>query len=257
MINGVNVYYYIIQIVLGIITGLFSAIGAVRYRDEKKIFCKDTYRNIKLEGIPHLYIIILSNIAINIILLYFIGIAPTFIANLNLIKYMLITPLLIITFVVDAKIREIPDRVTLFLFQLSLINILILGFLNINLALDAIYGGLIGGGIFVVLAILGKLVYRKEAMGMGDVKLMGPLGSLLGFSMTLNLTLLAFILAAIIGVTVLIIRKSRRNDDGYVPFGPFLVVSSYIMMVIPNNFILEQFLRFSNFLSEQLMRLFS
>ncbi len=255
MINGINVYYYIIQIVLGIIVGLFSAVGVTRYKDEKKIFSKETFRNIKLEGIPNLYIIILSNIAIYLLLLYFIGISPTFVANINLIKYMLVTPLLIITFIVDFKIREIPNRVTLFLFQLSLINILVLGLLNVNLALDSIYGGLIGGGIFVVLTVLGKLVYRKEAMGMGDIKLMGPLGALLGFSITLNLTLLAFILAAIVGITVLIIRRSKKNKDGYVPFGPFLVISAYIMMILPNNYILDQFMVFSNFLAEQLSKL--
>ena len=255
MINGTNVYYYIIQIILGIIAGLFSALGVIRYKDEKKMFSKETYRDIRLEGIPNLYTIILSNIVIYLALLYFIGISPTFVANINLIKYMLITPLLIITFVVDFRIREIPNRVTLFLFQLALLNILILGFLNVNLALDSIYGGLIGGGIFIALTVVGKLVYRKEAMGMGDVKLMGPLGALLGFSMTLNVTLLAFILAAIIGVTVLIVRRTRRNDDGYVPFGPFLVIASFVMMIIPNNYILEQFMNFSNFLAEQLMKL--
>lgn len=177
MINGVEVYYYLIQIFLGIIAGVFSAIGIIRYKDEKKIFCKETYRNIRLEGIPKVYILIFLNIIIYLVLLYFIGISTTFLGNFNLIKYMLITPLLIITFVVDFKIREIPNRVTLFLFQLSLINILILGFVNVNLALDSIYGGLICGGIFLFLAIVGKLIYRKEAMGMGDVKLMGPLRS--------------------------------------------------------------------------------
>ncbi len=255
MINGINVYYYIIQLVLGIISGVFASIGVMRYKDEKKMFCKDTIKEIKLIGIPNLYIIIISNIVIYLGLLYFVGIAPTFVANINLIKYMIITPLLIITFLVDVRIREIPDRVTLFLFQLSLINILLLGFLNVNLALDAIYGGLFGGGVFLALAMIGKLVYRKEAMGMGDVKLMGPLGTILGFSMTLNLTLLAFILAAIIGITVLIIRRSKNNDDGYVPFGPFLVISAYVMMLIPNNYIIEQFMKFSSFLADQLVKL--
>lgn len=75
--------------------------------------------------------------------------------------------------------------------------------------------------------------------------------------MTINITLLAFILAAIIGIIVLIIRKSKNNDDGYVPFGPFLVVSSYIMMILPNNYIIEQFMNFSKFLSELLMKLFN
>lgn len=157
---------------------MFSALGIVRYKDEKRIFCKETYRNIRLEGIPNIYLITFLNIIIYLVLLYFIGISNTFLGNFNLIKYMLITPFLIITFVVDLKLREIPDRVTLFLFQLSLINILILGFININLCLDSIYGGLIGGGIFLSLGIIGKLIYRKEAMGMGDVKLMGPLRSI-------------------------------------------------------------------------------
>lgn len=75
--------------------------------------------------------------------------------------------------------------------------------------------------------------------------------------MTLNITLLAFIFAAIIGVIVLIIRKSKKNDDGYVPFGPFLVISSFIMMILPNNYIIEQFINFSKFLSNLLMKIFS
>ena len=257
MINGIGVYYYFIQIILGIIAGMFSAMGTIRYRDEKRIFSRENFKNIKLEGIPGVYLNIAANVIIYLVLLYFIGIAPTFIANLNLIKYMLISPLLIITFNVDLKIREIPDRVTLFLFEIALINILVLGFINVNLALDAIYGGLIGGGIFLSLAVLGRLFYGKEAMGMGDVKLMGPLGSILGVTMTLNLTLLAFIISSIIGILVLIIRKNKNDDDAYVPFGPFLVISAYIMMIIPNNYIIEQFLNFTSFISESIMKLFS
>ena len=257
MINGINVYYYFIQIILGIIAGVFSAIGTIRYKDEKRIFSRENFNNIKLEGIPKLYLNIAANVAIYLILLYFIGIAPTFIANLNLIKYMLITPLLVITFTVDLKIREIPNRVTLFLFEIALINILLLGFINVNLALDAIYGGLIGGGVFIALAVLGRLFYGKEAMGMGDVKLMGPLGSILGVTMTLNLTLLAFILSSIIGIIALIVRRKKGDDDAYVPFGPFLVISAYVMMIIPNNYIIEVFLKFTDYLSSLIIGLFN
>lgn len=255
MINGINVYYYIIQIVLGIIAGTFSAIAVIRYKDEKKVFCKETLDLIKRDGIPNLYTIILVNIGIYLVLLYFIGISTTFLGNLNLIKYMLITPLLIVTFVVDVKLREIPNRVTLFLFELALINILILAFSNVNISLDAIYGALFGAGVFIFLNIFGKLIYRQEAMGMGDVKLMGPLGAILGFTMTINLTLIAFVLASVIGILVLLVRKTKKDEDGHIPFGPFLVISAYIMMVLPHNYAIEQFLRFSNFLSEVLMKL--
>ena len=257
MINGINVYYYIIQIFLGIIAGIYSAIGVIRYKDEKRVFSKETIKTIKDSGIPNLYSIIFINILIYLLLLYFKGISATFLGNLNLVKYMLITPFLIVTFVVDFKTREIPDRVTLILFELSILNIFLLGFLNINMAIDSIYGGITGGGIFIILALLGRLIYRKEAMGMGDVKLMGPLGAILGLTMTLNLTFLAFILAAVIGIIVIIIRKSKKQDDAYIPFGPFLVFASYIMMIIPNNYIIEQFLRFSNSLSGLLIKVFS
>lgn len=74
--------------------------------------------------------------------------------------------------------------------------------------------------------------------------------------MTLNVTLLAFILAAIIGVIVLIIRKSKDDSDGYVPFGPFLVISIFLMMILPNNYIIEQFIKFSKAISEILMNIF-
>src|SRR6266850_3925613 len=44
----------------------------------------------------------------------------------------------------------------------------------------AAFGAVAGGGLIWLIGVLGKLVFRKEAMGFGDVKLMAFLGAFLG-----------------------------------------------------------------------------
>ena len=43
--------------------------------------------------------------------------------------------------------------------------------------LDKLLGLAIGGGIFLIITLIGGLIAGKEAMGFGDVKLMGASGN--------------------------------------------------------------------------------
>lgn len=255
MINDVHVAYYIVQIILGIISGVFASIGATVFRDEKRFFSKNTISAIK-KGIPQIYLITFLNIVIYLLLLYSFKVSSYFVNNLNLIKYMVITPLLLITFFVDLDIREIPNRVTLLLFEIAVCYVFIGGYININIAKDALFGGLVGGGIFVLLALIGGAIAGKETMGMGDIKLMFPLGAILGLSMTLNLILFAFILSAVISIGIIIVRKIQKKDDLYIPFGPFLTVSAFLMMFLPTSYITNSFIGFSEFLAGELLKIF-
>jgi leader peptidase (prepilin peptidase)/N-methyltransferase len=45
---------------------------------------------------------------------------------------------------------------------------------------DSLLGILAGGGIILVVGYVGKWVFKKEAMGDGDVKLMAMIGAFLG-----------------------------------------------------------------------------
>ena len=90
----------------------------------------------------------------------------------------------------------------------------------------AVLGAIIGGGLIWLIGVLGKLVFRKEAMGFGDVKLMAFLGAFLGPQATVMSLFLAVFLGAMFGIGKLIVVRRM----GYVPFGPFLSAGALLMV---------------------------
>ena len=99
-----------------------------------------------------------------------------------------------------------------------------------------------GGIVFGLITLLGKLIAGKETMGMGDVKLIATLGLFFGVSNILQISLLSFVIAAIVSIVVLIIRAIKKKDDKYISFGPFIVISTIICILAPQNIILNTFL---------------
>src|SRR5688572_5192732 len=90
----------------------------------------------------------------------------------------------------------------------------------------AALGAILGAGFIWLIGVLGKLIFRKEAMGFGDVKLMAFLGAFLGPQATVMALFLSVFLGAMFGIGKLI--AVRRM--GYVPFGPFLSAGALIMV---------------------------
>ena len=70
-------------------------------------------------------------------------------------------------------------------------------------------------------------------MGMGDVKLMGALGLYFGRFDIAIISVLSFLIAAIICVGIVLAKKNRK--DGYIPFGPFIVMATIIAIFVPTN----------------------
>ena len=173
---------------------------------------------------------------IYVLLLYKFGLQPEFIQNLDLIKYMLLTPLLFSVAVIDFKENIIPNRLLLTMAEIGLLLTFIYGISDINLAMDMLLGMLVGTVIFGILTLLGRLVSGKDAMGMGDVKLMAALGLFFGSSNILAISIISFLLGAIISI-ILILSKKRKIDD-YIPFGPFIVIAAYISIFVPFSAIL-------------------
>jgi leader peptidase (prepilin peptidase)/N-methyltransferase len=92
---------------------------------------------------------------------------------------------------------------------------------------------LTGGGIFLLITLIGRAIAGKEAMGLGDVKLMGALGLYFGVFKISLISVLAFLIGAIISIIILITKKNRK--DGYIPFGPFIVLASTTAIFVPTN----------------------
>lgn len=92
-------------------------------------------------------------------------------------------------------------------------------------------GYLVGGGIVWVIRILGTLAFGREAMGIGDVHLLGAIGAVLGWFDALLIFFLApfvaigwLILSAGLGT---LIRTGRRE----LPFGPHLAAAALLLML--------------------------
>ena len=107
--------------------------------------------------------------------------------------------------------------------------------------------------IFLIITGIGSFIAGKEAMGMGDVKLVGALGLFFGLKNILAIAVCSFLLGAIIGVFLMIIRKTKSKD--YIPFGPFIVASTIILMLTPEGFLFT--ILWTIFSGEWLLKLFN
>ena len=169
-INDVHILSYVGVGLLAAIIGWFINWANLRLPEEKKVFSKEIfkqYKKVKINGW-----IIISMIFSYIALVYFCGIHKDFYANLTLIKFAILIPMLLSAFVIDYRLQIIPNRLNLTMFEIGLLITFIYGISNINIAREMLLGMVAGAGIFLLITLVGGLIAGKEAMGFGDVKLM-------------------------------------------------------------------------------------
>ncbi len=138
-----------------------------------------------------------------------------------------VSALLVISFI-DIDHRIIPDNI-------SLPGIL-LGFLASFLLplhwYESLLGILGGGGVILAVGYLGELVFKKEAMGGGDVKLLAMIGAFLGW----KLALLTIFFGSLVGAAIGVVMKLFTGDD-YIPFGPFLSIGALAALFFGERFL--------------------
>lgn len=228
--NDVHIAYYVVAALIGLIVGQLTDWANKRLPEYKSVISKDIIREYKLNFKPN-YILMLLTATIYVTLLYTFGIKDTLVANLDLIKYFILTPMLLSVFVIDYKLQIIPNRLNLTIFEVGFLFAFLYGLSNVAITINMLLGMLAGGGIFLLITLLGGLFYGKEAMGFGDVKLMGALGLFFGLSNIVIITLVSFLIGAILSI-VLLVTKIKKSDE-YIPFGPFIVIATFISMYVP------------------------
>ncbi|SMB94969.1 type 4 prepilin peptidase 1 Aspartic peptidase. MEROPS family A24A [Desulfonispora thiosulfatigenes DSM 11270] len=145
------------------------------------------------------------------------------------LKYAILASLLLVIAVIDYHLQIIPDECNLFGLIVSGAFIIFYNFSYTSL-IDAIFGLLLGGGIFLVIALV-----SKGGMGGGDIKLMGVLGLALGVKDILLITFLSFIIGAVFSLFLLGFKLKKRKDP--IAFGPFISVAALITMLYGTNII--------------------
>lgn len=229
-INDVHIAYYLIAAILGLIVGELVSWANKRLPEYKKVISREFLTEYKMNFKPN-YILMLLTAVIYVTLIYIYGIQDTIIANLDLIKFMILTPMLLSAFVIDYKLQIIPNRLNLTIFEVGIIFAFLYGLSNVAITINMLLGMIAGGGIFLLITLLGGLFYGKEAMGFGDVKLMGALGLYFGLSNIIVITLLSFLIGAILSI-LLLVTKIKKMDE-YIPFGPFIVLGTFISIFVP------------------------
>lgn len=90
---------------------------------------------------------------------------------------------------------------------------------------SSLVGFIIGGGAIYMMGLIGDIIFRKESMGGGDVKLLAMIGAFLGW----KIAILSFFLAPFFGGVVGIIEKIRTKDST-IAYGPFLILGALISL---------------------------
>ena len=228
-INNINILYYLLIGIIGLGVGQFVSWCTVRMPDYSKVFVKDFFLlYLKNEKPKYIYMTVTAVIFIGLLYLYGF--------QLKTLAYMILFPMLLCAFVIDYRLKIIPNRLNLTIFEVGLAYTFLEGIININIAIDMLLGMIAGAGIFLFITLVGGLIAGKEAMGFGDVKLMGGLGLFFGWRTIIIISLIAFLLGAIVGIT-LMLRKKKKSDE-YIPFGPFIVISAVIAMFVPFKLLL-------------------
>lgn len=127
---------------------------------------------------------------------------------------------------IDARHMVIPDSVTLPLLWLGL---LANAFGLFTTAEAAIIGAAAGYGVFWAVQRGLRVLWRKEALGHGDLKLFAALGAWLGWDHLPLVLLLASAVGATTGIMLLLTGAHARGRP--LPFGPFLALAGVVALV--------------------------
>jgi len=148
--------------------------------------------------------------------------------------YLIFAAALVMATFIDLDHLILPDRVTL--------GGMILGPV-LSFALPALQGqtdrlpalahsllGLaLGYGLLWLVATLGRLILKRDAMGMGDWKLLGAIGACLGAQAVLFTIFVASLTGTLLGLALIAARRKALQSK--IPYGPHLALAAVLWML--------------------------
>src|SRR4030066_1393819 len=142
----------------------------------------------------------------------------------------LCSALIVITFI-DLDFQIIPDRITLPGIPLGLLAgsfLLPDPFLRSSLLgiKKSLLGAFAGFGLFYLVALSGSALFKKEALGGGDIKMMAMVGALTGWKGVLSTTFFGSLIGTIVGIFLILLKGKKKETR--IPFGPFLAFGAVI-----------------------------
>jgi len=122
---------------------------------------------------------------------------------------------------IDAEFRILPDRITL---TGIAVGLALSFFSRVRSPASSFAGAAIGAGGLWLVAFLYEKWKKVEGMGLGDVKMLGMIGALLGASGVVIAVLLASVAGSLVGLALMAARRGSLQTA--LPFGVFLALGA-------------------------------
>jgi leader peptidase (prepilin peptidase)/N-methyltransferase len=142
--------------------------------------------------------------------------------------------LLIVVSLTDLETGSIPDAVSYFGIGLGLAASFVYPALQGSLTpigglAESAMGAAVGSVLMFVMAVVGSWIFQRESMGDGDVKLLGMIGSFLGWEKVL----LTFFAAPFLALPFALYQQLGKREEE-VPYGPFLSLAGGVLFFYGN-----------------------
>lgn len=151
---------------------------------------------------------------------------PTISQISNLFYYLFMASTLIVIFFADLRHGIIPDKVLLPATIVTLIWLLIY---DQSLIVNNLLAALLCFLFFLLILFL----TRGRGMGFGDVKFAFLIGLFLGLPLSISALYLAFLTGG--GVSFILILWKKKRLKSTVPFGPFLVIGTFLAIFLQSQ----------------------
>ena len=130
--------------------------------------------------------------------------------------------------IADVKYNILPDQLIILLAVCSV------GFIPYKDGVwEILSGGLIAFVIIFVIALMGKLCYRKNTMGGGDIKLFTAIGLICGSFGSFFILMGSYMLLALHAIFLLIyaVAKPKYKLKKYFPMAPYIAIITTIYLI--------------------------
>ncbi len=144
--------------------------------------------------------------------------------------YMLAVFGLLLGTFIDLEHMILPDRLTIGgMILFPMLSVLFPPLQGETAWLSGLKDSLIGlaagfGSLWLVRAI-GTAALKKEAMGFGDVKLMGALGALFGWEAVIYIVFFSALIGSVAGITLIALH--RKGIQSQIPYGPYISLAAF------------------------------
>ena len=156
--------------------------------------------------------------------------------------YLLLCSLMIWIAILDFHKYIIPDEAVIAGLILGIFFYLIKIFSGSNNYWAPILAMLLGPAFYLIAGEIAYIITKQEGIGGGDIKLMAPVGLVLGIPLSIAVIIISTILGGLVSAAVLLIGRKQKHDT--IAFGPFISIATIIAALYGNNILEWYFTHF-------------